>query len=47
MTGVHSVPILVDSYLKGFHAIDGEELLDAVVKSMNQTVNNDIRSLVE
>ncbi|VGO19580.1 hypothetical protein SCARR_01639 [Pontiella sulfatireligans] len=47
MTGVHSVPILVDSYLKGFHAIDGEELLDAVVKSMNQTVNNDRRSLVE
>ncbi|GGO64835.1 GH92 family glycosyl hydrolase [Bowmanella pacifica] len=36
MMGYHSVPVLVDAYLKGLTDIDGEQLLSAVLQSAEQ-----------
>ena len=36
MMGYHSVPVLVDAYLKGIGNIDGEFLLSAAIQSANQ-----------
>lgn len=36
MMGYHSVPVLIDAYLKGLTNIDGERLLQAAIESANQ-----------
>lgn len=36
MMGYHSVPVLIDAYLKGLTDIDGERLLQAAMKSAKQ-----------
>jgi len=36
MMGYHAVPVLVDAYLKGLVDIDGEELLEMLLKSARQ-----------
>ncbi|MEL4425013.1 GH92 family glycosyl hydrolase [Shewanella indica] len=36
MLGYHSVPVLVDAYLKGLTDIDGEDLLNAALQSAKQ-----------
>lgn len=36
MMGYHSVPVLVDAYLKGLTDIDGEDLLNAALQSARQ-----------
>lgn len=36
MMGYHSVPVLVDAYLKGLTDIDGEQLLNAAIHSATQ-----------
>ena len=34
MIGIHSIPVLVDAWEKGFRRTDGKKLLDAMVKSL-------------
>lgn len=34
MIGIHSIPVLVDAWAKGFRKTDGKKLLDAMVTSM-------------
>ena len=34
MIGIHSIPVLVDAWAKGFRKTDGKRMVDAMVKSM-------------
>ncbi|MCH5327549.1 MAG: GH92 family glycosyl hydrolase [Coprobacter sp.] len=44
MIGYHAVPVIVDAYMKGFDRIDGQELLQACLRSAEYDTTNIVAS---